>query len=126
MSICQHKYFVSIDRNDEKREYTIMSTPFVQQLRTGKVKRLGDEHAKDPMERSWETGMFKKERVGEIYLTKTGLQDDEVADTKVHGGPEKALFAYPVHHYEYWRTHLPVTEIDAGAMGENLVLTGVA
>jgi|SRR5699024_2607005 len=101
-----------------------MNTPFVEQLRTGKVKKLGDKHAQNPMERQWETGMFKNEREGQVWLTKTGLKEDEVADTKVHGGPEKALFAYPVHHYEYWLNDLPVDDIGAGAMGENLVLTG--
>lgn len=106
-------------------KYIAMNIPFVEQLRTGKVKQLGDEQARDPMERKWETGMFKKERQGKVWLTKTGLKEDEVADTKVHGGPEKALFAYPVKHYEYWKDDLSIDNIGAGAMGENLVITGV-
>jgi len=100
-----------------------MNLPFIKQLRTGKVKRLGNDEAKDPMERRWETGMFKEERKGKVWLTKTGLAEDEIADTKVHGGPEKALFAYPLHHYDYWQEDLQIDGINAGAMGENLVMT---
>lgn len=102
-----------------------MEAPFIKQLRTGKVKQFGNEHAKEPMERKWETGMFKKPQEGKVWLTRTGLKEDEVADTKVHGGPEKALFAYPEHHYPYWQEDLEIEKIGAGAMGENLVVVGV-
>lgn len=101
-----------------------MNLPFIKQLRTGKVKQMGNEHAKDPMDRRWESGMFKEPKTGRLYLYETGLRDDEVADTKVHGGPEKALFAYPEVHYEYWQEKLRIKEIGAGAMGENMVMEG--
>lgn len=97
-------------------------TPFVYKLFTGKVKRLGTLEAKDPMDREWETGMFKEEVKGKVWLTKTNLVGDEVADTKVHGGPEKALFAYPIAHYPYWKRHLDKESIDIGAFGENLAV----
>lgn len=100
----------------------LMNVPFIKELRTGKVKQLGKKHAKEPMDRPWETGMFKEKREGKWWLQKTGLVEDEVADTKIHGGPEKALFAYPLQHYTYWKNDLNM-EIDAGAMGENLVIT---
>lgn len=97
--------------------------PFVYKLFTGKVKQLGDPDAKDPMDREWETGMFKEETTGKVWLTKTNLVGDAVADTKVHGGPEKALFAYPVKHYAYWKKDLDNETIDVGAFGENLAMT---
>lgn len=106
------------------KEGSHMNLPFIKQLRTGKVKQMGKKDAKNPFERTWESGMFKKEREGKIWLSKTGLASDEVADTKVHGGPEKALFAYPSHHYLYWQQELQI-EIDTGAMGENLVIEEV-
>lgn len=102
-----------------------MNLPFVKQLRTGKVKQLGTENAPDPMDRPWKSGMFKEQRTGKVFLRQTGLTEDEVADTKAHGGPEKALFAYPLQHYAFWKKELSSEEIDAGAMGENLVLTDV-
>lgn len=96
----------------------------VKQIRTGKVKELGEVDAKNPMERPWRSGMFKQEQEGKIWLYETGLAADEVADTRVHGGPEKALFAYPAIHYDYWQKTLPDTGIDIGAMGENMVIEG--
>ncbi|HEY4601514.1 MAG TPA: MOSC domain-containing protein [Cerasibacillus sp.] len=99
-----------------------MNEPFVHKVFTGKVKRLGDPNAKDVFEREWETGMFKGEVDEQIWLTKTGLKGDEVADKKNHGGPEKALFAYPVGHYASWKEELNNESIDIGAMGENLAV----
>lgn len=99
-----------------------MEEPFVHKVFAGKVKQLGDPDAKDPMERSWETGMFKTETEEKIWLGKTGLVGDEVADKKNHGGPEKALFAYPIKHYKYWKEDLEIDTIDMGAMGENIAV----
>lgn len=113
--------FTCITITQDKGE-SDMNSPYIVQLRTGKVKRLGQEGAKNPMDRPWESGMFKKEQSGKIWLCETGLTEDEVADTKVHGGPEKALFAYPRKHYPYWQEDLENDQITAGAMGENLVM----
>src|SRR5690625_6275562 len=68
-----------------------MNSPFIKQLRKGKVKKMGKKGAKDPFEREWESGIFKNPFEDKLWLTKTGLKGDEIADTKVHGGPEKAL-----------------------------------
>jgi len=102
-----------------------LSKPFVEQIRTGKVKELGHAGAKDPMERAWTTGMFKEQQEGKVWLYETGLAADEIGDTKNHGGFEKALFAYPSTHYTYWQTTIPEASMDIGGMGENLVLTDV-
>src|SRR5690625_6128016 len=99
-----------------------MNLPFIKQLRTRKVKQMGNEHAKDPMDRLWKSGIFKEPREGKIWLQKTGLEIDEIADKKVHGGPEKALFAYPSIHYSYWKQDLNIENIGIGAMGENIVI----
>ena len=101
-----------------------MGQPFVKQLRTGKVKEMGREDAKNLLDRRWQSAIFKSERKGPVMLYKTGLEADEVADTKVHGGPEKALFAYPAQHYLFWQQELETDEIDIGGMGENLVIEG--
>lgn len=101
-----------------------MSKPTALKVLIGKVKELGMEGAKDPMDRPWKTGMFKEETTEPIWLTKTGLVGDEVADTKNHGGPEKALFVYPTVHYDYWKEDLGNDSIGIGAMGENIALIG--
>ncbi|WP_077324449.1 MOSC domain-containing protein [Virgibacillus siamensis] len=99
-----------------------MDAPYVHKIFTGKVKQMGHEGAEDRMDRPWNSGIFKQEAQGERWLGKTGFMDDEVADTKNHGGPEKAVFAYPKKHYEFWRSELDLDTISVSAMGENLSL----
>jgi MOSC domain-containing protein YiiM len=61
-----------------------------------------------------------------------GLEGDEVADLSVHGGLDKAVYAYPQEHYAYWqaqrRAHgvsLFDEALPAGFMGENLTISGL-
>lgn len=96
--------------------------PYVEKLFIGKVKQLGDPHARDVMDRPWESGMFKEETTKKVWLSKTNLSGDEVADTKHHGGVEKAVFAYPMKHYNFWKEELDLATIGIGAMGENLAV----
>jgi len=98
-----------------------MEEPFVHQIFVGRVKKLGDPNAKNPMDREWETGIFKEPTDEQIWLSKTNLDGDEQGDKKNHGGPEKALFAYPIKHYKAWREELNI-DIDVGGMGENLAV----
>lgn len=99
-----------------------MSKPIVQHLLAGKVKKVGKPDATNPMDKEWESGMFKEKTHGKLWLTKTGLEGDEVADTKNHGGLQKAIFAYPIEHYDYWRSERNIAMIDIGGMGENLAI----
>jgi len=43
----------------------------------------------------------------------------------VHGGPDKAVYAYPQEHWEYWRQFLPAAQLVPGAFGENLTTLGL-
>ena len=43
----------------------------------------------------------------------------------VHGGPDKAVYAYPAEHYPYWRGELPNQELTWGIFGENLTTEGL-
>jgi MOSC domain-containing protein YiiM len=61
-----------------------------------------------------------------------GIEGDEQADLSVHGGPGKAVCAYPSEHYPFWQTvraQAGVAPWDAplapGALGENLTVAGV-
>ncbi|KXH81924.1 MOSC domain-containing protein [Sporosarcina sp. HYO08] len=103
-----------------------MMQPHVLKIFTGKVKQLGDPNAKDRMDRQWESGMFKTEKNERVWLGKTALEGDEVADKINHGGPEKAVFAYPAKHYADWKKELKLETIDMGAMGENLAVHDMA
>lgn len=58
-------------------------------------------------------------------MARLNIEGDRQADLSVHGGPNKAVYAYPSEHYEYWRRELPGVEMPWGMFGENLTLTGL-
>ncbi|PAV28021.1 MOSC domain-containing protein [Virgibacillus profundi] len=99
-----------------------MDEPHVHKMFIGKVKQMGDPNATNRMDRPWESGIFKNETDKKILLGKTGFTGDEVADKRNHGGPEKAVFAYPIKHYTYWKEELSIDYIDMGAFGENFAV----
>jgi len=51
----------------------------------------------------------------------TNLEGDGQADLKHHGGPDKAVLAYPLDHYGKWRE---ILDLPVGGFGENWTLTG--
>lgn len=82
--------------------------------------------------RSILTGIHKTATSGPVQVGPLGLQGDEQADLSVHGGFNKAVYAYPSEHYAFWlaqREHAGVGSIDTqlapGSMGENLYLQGL-
>jgi MOSC domain-containing protein YiiM len=70
------------------------------------------------------TGIFKKPVSGRVALRTLNLDGDQQADLSVHGGPYKAVYAYPSDHYAYWRQELPGVELPWGAFGENFTTEG--
>jgi MOSC domain-containing protein YiiM len=52
------------------------------------------------------------------------LLGDAVADTRNHGGPDKAVLCYPQAHYRPWAAEFPEQPFSAGAFGENLTVGG--
>ena len=71
------------------------------------------------------SAIAKTARAFPISLTRTGLIGDVQADTSVHGGPDKALHAYPAAHYAVWRAELGREDLVAGRFGENLTVEGL-
>jgi MOSC domain-containing protein YiiM len=57
-----------------------------------------------------------------------GLEGDEQADRRVHGGPDKAVYGYSLGHYDSWKADFAEhsTTLIAGAFGENLTIEGMA
>ncbi len=53
-----------------------------------------------------------------IALRRPNLDGDRQADLTVHGGPDKAVYAYPSEHYKYWRYQLPAANLSYGTFGE--------
>lgn len=76
-------------------------------------------------DRTVTTGIFKKPVEGPVSLRKLNLDGDRQADLSVHGGQDKAVYAYPSEHYAYWRDLLPGTELRWGMFGENFTTEGL-
>jgi MOSC domain-containing protein YiiM len=72
------------------------------------------------------TSIFKDPVAGRVRVDKLNLAGDEQSDLSVHGGADKAVYAYPSEHYAYWREQLPATEFPWGAFGENLTTEGLS
>ncbi|MBD2341249.1 MOSC domain-containing protein [Calothrix sp. FACHB-156] len=77
-------------------------------------------------EKSVTTGIFKQPVNGRVMLRSLNLDGDRQADLTVHGGVEKAVYAYPMEHYAYWRQELPDENLPWGAFGENLTIEGLS
>ncbi len=71
------------------------------------------------------TGIFKEPIEGRIMLRTLNLDGDKQADLTVHGGPDKAVYAYPIEHYEFWRKVYPNMEMPNGMFGENFTIGGL-
>src|ERR1700761_6901874 len=69
------------------------------------------------------TGIFKVPVSGAVRLRTLNLDGDRQADLSVHGGPYKAVYAYPSEHYGYWRRQLPDMDLPWGMFGENFTTT---
>jgi MOSC domain-containing protein YiiM len=70
------------------------------------------------------TGIFKAPVEGRARLRRYNLEGDGQADLSVHGGPDKAVYAYPSEHYPFWRRELALATLPWGAFGENLTTEG--
>jgi MOSC domain-containing protein YiiM len=97
----------------------LMQEPRVISVHVGKVAPLGPEAVP--------SGFVKHSVEGPVNVTLLGLGGDAQADLSVHGGPEKAVYAYALAHYEAWRREYPqhVALLHPGAFGENLCIEGL-
>lgn len=77
-------------------------------------------------DRSIATGIFKRPVGGMVQVGTLNLDGDWQADLSVHGGPDKAVYAYPSEHYEFWRRELGLDQLEWGAFGENLTIEGLS
>jgi MOSC domain-containing protein YiiM len=73
------------------------------------------------------SGFVKRPVDGPVRVTSIGLDGDEQADLRVHGGPDKAVYGYAESNYLAWRSDFPEHSalFVAGGVGENLPIMGV-
>jgi MOSC domain-containing protein YiiM len=70
------------------------------------------------------TGIWKHPVPGRVTLRGVNFDGDDQADRTVHGGPDKAVYAYAREDYDYWRD-VEGLETPAGLFGENLTVEGL-
>jgi MOSC domain-containing protein YiiM len=96
-----------------------MDHPRVVSIHVGKVMPLGGQGV---------PSAFVKHPVpGPVSVTPLGISGDEQADLAVHGGPEKAVYAYSSANYGIWRDEYPrhTATLVPGGFGENLCIQGL-
>lgn len=71
------------------------------------------------------SAIWKEPVNGPVWLDTNGLHGDRVADTKVHGGPWRAVLMYSSDHFPRWRREWNRKDVTAGAFGENLTVRGI-
>jgi len=72
-----------------------------------------------------QTGIFKKSTEGPINVKWLGLEGDQQANKKLHGGIDKAICVYPSEYYELWKEELGKPDLSFGDFGENLTTFGL-
>ena len=71
------------------------------------------------------TSIFKTPVDRRLRVTKLNFEGDQQSDLTVHGGVDKAVYAYPAEHYEYWRRELAQVDLPWAVFGENLTTEGL-
>src|SRR3989441_757970 len=71
------------------------------------------------------TGIFKEPVAGRVAIGRLNFEGDRQADLTVHGGPDKAVYAYPAEYYSFWREQFSEMELPWGMFGENLTIAGL-
>jgi MOSC domain-containing protein YiiM len=117
-------------------------------IQVGTVRTEGDSAQTDSMNRKWTTAFYKKPVAGPVHVHALGLEGDQVADPRHHGGVDKAVLAYSADHYLRWREELAIDDFlqsdepefnlfgdprsafsldsfGAGAFAENLTIGGL-
>jgi MOSC domain-containing protein YiiM len=70
------------------------------------------------------SGIWKQPVGGRVAVRGVNLEGDDQADRTVHGGPDKAVYAYAVDDYRLWRVELG-RDLAPGTFGENLTVDGL-
>lgn len=93
--------------------------PLVVSINVGKIRKI-----------EWRgrvvcTGIWKTPVGAEpVVVRSTHVEGDEQADPTVHGGPDKAVYAYAAEDYRYW-TEAEGVAAGPGLFGENLTTVGL-
>ena len=70
------------------------------------------------------TSIWKDPVAGRVRVRGVNLDGDDQADRSVHGGPDKAVYAYSVDDYRIWSAELG-RDVGPGSFGENFTIAGL-
>lgn len=71
------------------------------------------------------TGIYKAPVKTATWVRFLGLEGDDQADKKVHGGAHQAVYCYPFEHYAFWQDTLSRQDLPAASFGENFTTSGL-
>lgn len=77
-----------------------------------------------PGSRPGRTAIDKRPVTSRVFVAERGLHGDAQLDTKHHGGPLQAVYAYAAEDLDWWREHLQ-RDLPPGSFGENLTTSGL-
>lgn len=90
----------------------------IRSVQAGKIRSL--EHRG----RTVRTAITKEPVLFRVRVGRLGIEGDSQADLRVHGGPDKAVYAYDLSAYAHWREALG-KDLPHGQFGENLTVEGM-
>jgi MOSC domain-containing protein YiiM len=85
---------------------------------------VGRPRAVDTGRRTVLTAIWKAPAAGRVAVRGVNLDGDGQADRSVHGGPDKAVYAYAIEETRAWEAELG-RKLGPGAFGENLTIEGM-
>jgi MOSC domain-containing protein YiiM len=103
---------MTIDRRNETHLGTVISV------------NVGEPRQVEWAGRTVRTAIWKTPTAERVPVEHDNLDGDEQADLRVHGGPDKAVYAYASEDYRWWEGQLG-TPLEVGTFGENLTTEGI-
>ncbi len=97
-----------------------MTTPHLLTVNVGLPQQIGVRRGRPVM-----SAIDKRPVAGPHTVQGINITGDEQADLRVHGGPDKAVYAYAAEDTSWWNTELGRDDLGPGSFGENLTTAGV-
>jgi MOSC domain-containing protein YiiM len=95
-----------------------VATGGIQSVNVGRVRTVA---FRDGFDR---TAIWKSPVEGPVRVRGVNLDGDDQADRSVHGGPDKAVYAYAAEDLAWWAEGLD-RPVGPGTFGENLTTVGI-
>ncbi len=74
---------------------------------------------------SFRTGILKTPIDAPLSLKRLNFAGDAQADLSAHGGEHKAVYCYPLEHYDFWCGEIGRAALPMGQFGENVTTQGL-